>query len=185
MSPEARRFFGCLLPLILTAGICASCGLVAYSSQIFLLLEEVETRAMDGTLPPGEEVVVNNMAFWASDPVRGEVVLIGSPVGRTYRRVIAIPGDTIQVKEGTPRVNGVTLREPYASGEGENRSPVTLGAGEYFVLADNRDFEDSRQWGPLSREQIFGSVEFLRGDTIDTMAPVQTFDLTSQIEVDS
>ena len=162
MSPAARRFFGCALPAILTLGACLSCVLVAYASQAVMVRSVISGAEMAPALSPGITVFVDNTAFWARNPLRGEIVWMNAAEGRVFRRVLAIPGDWVVVAAGHVAVNGISVDEPFAAGTGPDAGPVTLGEDAYFVLADDRGAADSRVWGPIRRRDIFGSAAFTR-----------------------
>ena len=79
------------------------------------------------------------------------------------KRVIGLPGDTIEIIEGVLHINGEPLDEPYLDPARcrfmDTRPPRTLGPDEYFVMGDNRDrSNDSRSVGPIRRRAIRGKV---------------------------
>ena len=80
------------------------------------------------------------------------------------KRVIGVPGDTVVTHDdGTVTVDGVTLDEPYVNDHvNTNDQTWILGAGQYFVMGDNRgDSYDSRDWGPVPLGNILGKAEFV------------------------
>ena len=99
-------------------------------------------------------------------PRRGDVIVFRAPEspGRDFiKRVIGLPGDSIQIKEGAVLINGQRLDEPYITHTGtyswptNGSGPVTVPAGFLFVLGDNRDnSSDSHIWGLLPEENIVG-----------------------------
>ncbi|HEU5367745.1 MAG TPA: signal peptidase I [Ktedonobacterales bacterium] len=128
----------------------------------------VQTFRVDGeSMRPGltneEYVLVNKLAYLFSGPARGDVIVFHFPVNPAedfIKRVIGLPGDTIQVTPTQIIVNGDVLKEPYISAA-SNASPHTfkLGANEYFVMGDNRPFSsDSRSWGTVPRNYIIGKA---------------------------
>ena len=100
-------------------------------------------------------------------PERGEVIVFefpdvipSNPKRDFVKRVIGLPGETIEVKDGVPFVDGVVLEEPYlTTKDGSNGRKVELGAGEYYVIGDNRAHSnDSRRWGAVPEENLRGKV---------------------------
>ena len=100
-------------------------------------------------------------------PERGEVIVFefpdvipSNPKRDFVKRVIGLPGETIEVKDGVPFVDGVVLEEPYlTTKDHSNVRKVELGAGEYYVIGDNRAHSnDSRSWGAVPEENLRGKV---------------------------
>ncbi len=159
MSPRARRFFGCLLPLVLLAFGCASVALLAYGSQIAFQVLPVRDTAMAPVLEPGWRVLVNNTAFWARDPEPGSIVSLGAPTGQAFRRLVGLPGQTLQARGGTLYIDGQPSRiRDRAHGQLSDFGPLTLGRDEYFVLSEDRSAADSRSWGPIPRDRLYGAA---------------------------
>lgn len=85
------------------------------------------------------------------------------------KRVIAVGGDTIELKDGGVYVNGSLLQEPYIQGEtleqeGRVEYPLTLEEGQIFVMGDNREVStDSRSFGVVGKRQIKGKLLFYVG----------------------
>ncbi len=105
--------------------------------------------------------------FKTGDPQRGEIIVFKYPQDETkdfIKRVIGLPGETIEIKNKVVYINGAPLDEPYVRHTKANTLPVrdnfgpyTVPEGRYFMLGDNREgSHDSRWWGPVKREKIVG-----------------------------
>jgi signal peptidase I len=161
MSPTARRYFGCILPLLLCVFGCGTMLLLGYSAQVIFQLVRVPDDSMAPALAAGRQALVNNTDFWNADPSRGQVVSVRRPGGWAIRRVIALPGETVEVRNGRALVGGLACDGvPPSAGTGPDQPALRLAPGEYFVLADNRAFPDSRNWGPVQRSDLVGVVAF-------------------------
>ena len=113
----------------------------------------------------GQIKVGNKLAYMKHDPQRGDVVAVeyaGKQV-LLLKRVIAVPGETVQVVKGEILINNRPIEEPYARGKipasSGNRpgytDPIPLGADEYMILGDNRELSE----GYINkRPQILGKV---------------------------
>ena len=140
---------------------------------LFFFLVRLLTQSYhinDNSMQPGlsgdSYVTINKLAYLFRSPQRGDIVVFHLPTntGVDYlRRIIGLPGDTVQVESNHIIVNGTTLNEPYVS---TNATPIVnawkIPAGEYFVLGDNRPTSiDSRFWGPIPRSYIVGKAIFV------------------------
>lgn len=161
MSPNARRYFGCFLPLVLAVFGCATFFLVGNAGRIVFELRPMPDDSMTPLLRPGWMVFMNNAAYWADDPRVGDIVTVETPDGWALRRIVAVPGERVEVRRGRILVDGLERDPGYnPTGTGTDAEAVTLGDGEYYVMADNREATDSRTWGPIPRSAIFGSAIF-------------------------
>ena len=109
----------------------------------------VDGDSMIPTLVHNEDMLVEKMTYWFSDPLRGDIVICFYP-GYTescVKRVIGLPGETVAVKDGVITIDGEPIDES-AYWKGEiigDMDPVTVGAREVFVVGDNRNgSKDSR-----------------------------------------
>ena len=122
---------------------------------------------MQPTLQPGDRVVVDTRRYRDAPPAFGEIVVCDFGDGTLLvKRVVGVPGDTIELRGPALLRNGTLVAEQYLNPEVGMRlsdsRPLTLGADEFFVLGDFRgNSMDSRQRGPMARDQIFGRVEFI------------------------
>lgn len=120
----------------------------------------------------GDIVLVNRMIYDASKPKRGDIIVFkpnGNENARSYiKRIIGLPGETVQIKDGEIYIDGEKLEEKYETtaieDAGTASEEITLDGDEYFVLGDNRrNSEDSRMAdiGNVKRSEIEGKVWFV------------------------
>lgn len=133
--------------------------------------------SMEPGLENGQKVLINRYAYLLTSPKEGDVVAFlpnGNENSHYYvKRVVACPGDTVQIIDGRLYVNELQVdEEAYdkmaTAGIAEN--PIILGSDEYFVLGDNRNnSEDSRSAniGPVKGKDIIGKVWFHLGSKTD------------------
>jgi len=125
----------------------------------------VSGDAMDGTLSPGQITLVEKAVYYGSKPARGDIVGVKAPEGMIIRRVVALPGETIEIKNGVTYVNGEPLEEKYVLKKGGGDYPLTtIPDGAYFVMCDNRlNTDDSRTFGLIrnTRSLIVGKVSYI------------------------
>ena len=125
----------------------------------------VHGDAMRGTLIEGEVALVKKSVYYSQKPARGDIVAVNSPEGLLIRRVVALPGETIEIKAGATYVNGEPLDESYVSEKDGGDYPLsTIPDGAYFVMGDNRlNTDDSRSFGLIrnTRSLIIGKLDFI------------------------
>jgi signal peptidase I len=154
----------------------------------------VEGSSMDPTYASGQYVLVNKLLYARLNfeplekvlpfldlddtsrhlfrgPKRGEVIVFHPPLPNStdrdfIKRVIGLPGEHVQVKDGRVSINGRALEEPYLNNVqtfcGGQWCDVTLGGDEYFVMGDNRtNSSDSRLWGPIHENKVIGKAWFI------------------------
>ncbi|MCI8400700.1 MAG: signal peptidase I [Lachnospiraceae bacterium] len=151
--------------------LTAVMALAAFVVLFFCDRVTITGHSMEPHLTAGDVVLVNHVQYHFADPQRFDVIVFekennGAP--RKYvKRVIGLPGETVQIINETIYING----SPLTGGDGIGHvtlsglagEAVVLGAGEYFVLGDNRDSsEDSRfaNIGNVRREEIEGCIWF-------------------------
>lgn len=127
--------------------------------------------AMEPAMGPGDIVYVDTSYFQTNPPKVGDVVLYNAKSiknGPTSKRIVALGGDTIQIKDGKLVVNGLVVGEPYLKPGGAttpySRSwgPAKLSAGCIFLLGDYRDHsQDSRVDGCSTAADLVGLVEYV------------------------
>jgi signal peptidase I len=139
---------------------------VLLTAAIFLVVNaatgrfRIEGDSMEPNLHNGEYVLIDKVSYLLHAPERGDVVVFTPPnESRDYiKRVIGLPGDTVQVTGGQVYVNGVLLDEPYLTGYVNNDMPArVVEEGRYFVMGDNRNnSSDSRTFGSITPQSIVG-----------------------------
>ena len=164
---------------------------------------EVQQSSMQNTLYEGQRLIENKLEYYYSKPQRGEIVIINTTSkkgggkellactkdfltsfqkdpqeddGRLVKRVIGIPGDTIDIIDGKVSINGEIYEEPYVTSETDPHSmefPITIPKDEYFVLGDNRSVSmDSRDIGLIDIANIEGRA-VLRVWPFDKIGPLK------------
>lgn len=123
----------------------------------------VEGFSMEPNLHTGQYILVDKMSYRMGDPDRGDVVVIRFPLDprRDFvKRVIALPGETIEIRDRRVLVDGRALNEPYIRVPGSYRyEKKQVPENHYYVLGDNRDnSHDSHIWDWLPREYIIGKA---------------------------
>ncbi len=147
----------------------------------------VEGSSMQSTLEDGQYLLVNKIVYLRFDrdtvagllpfiddsadsdesvfafhePRRGEVIIFRYPrdPSRDFvKRVIGLPGDTVEIRRGQVFVNGIPLDEPYIThADRRTKAEIRVGQESYYVLGDNRGAsQDSRDWGPVPAENVIG-----------------------------
>ena len=126
---------------------------------------EVQSISMEPTLHEGQYLIVSKFTYWFHPPQRGDIVVLDPPDHRStipyIKRVIGLPGEHVEVRDGRVWINGVALNEPYVSGPALYQDDIVLGPEEYLVLGDNRNnSSDSHVWGTLPGENVIGKTIF-------------------------
>ena len=131
---------------------------VAYVAN--LRLYTIPTASMAPALAPGDRISVDSRG---GVPKRGEIWVFSMPNGTTLvKRVIGLPGETIEVTGGRVLIDDGPIAEPYVVVPMTYAMPpVRLGADEYFMLGDRRNgSNDSHVWGPLPKDRLVGRAEY-------------------------
>jgi signal peptidase I len=131
---------------------------------------KVEGTSMMPALTDQERIFINKFTyrFGIGDIERGDMVVFSFPhdPGKSYiKRVIGLPGDVVEIDRGTVIVNGRPLEEPYVPAEFRDHQSMDrrkIPPGQFYVLGDHRSSSnDSRSWGTVERESIYGKAVFV------------------------
>jgi signal peptidase I len=137
---------------------------VTFIGQAF----RVEGTSMQPLLEHGERIIVNKLVYRYHKIARGDVVVFWYPLDphvSFIKRVIALPGDVVEIRNGALFVNERPVEEPYLHGtafrDRSNVPPTEVKPGHYFVLGDHRGAShDSRKWGEVPEKYIYGKALF-------------------------
>jgi len=127
--------------------------------------------AQDCSARLADRLLANRLFLRYREPERGEVIVFDTPpeaesrcgAGGTFvKRLVVLPGETWEMRDGVVYVNGRRLHEPYVDQErrgGDTRPSETVPPGYYVMLGDNRTMScDSRSWGAVPRDNLIGTV---------------------------
>lgn len=133
----------------------------------------VEGLSMYATLDNNDYLIANKIDYRLHPPQRGDIIILRPPTDNSkdfIKRVIALPGERLLIRDGFVYINGHKLDEPYlpeAWTTLNNPAPWSVGDGavipanDYFVMGDNRNrSQDSRIFGPIGRDRIDGRAWF-------------------------
>lgn len=128
---------------------------------------KVEGISMEPALVDQERIFINRFVYRFGEINRGDIVVFVFPHDKSksfIKRVVGLPGETVEIRSGIVYVNGAALKEPYLDRSGWDRSSypsVKVSEGYYFVLGDHRSSShDSRSWGLVPRANIYGKAVF-------------------------
>lgn len=127
----------------------------------------VEGDSMDPTLQDGERVIFNKFVYLINEPNRGDIVIIHRPEKNYVKRIIGLPGETIEIKDHKLYINNELHNQTFLTEDAKNHTgnygPITVPKGRYFVMGDNRSIsKDSRNGlGFIMEDEIIGRSEFI------------------------
>jgi len=159
---------------------------------VFLILQTtiqssiVEGSSMLPGLENGQRLIVAKAVYHFRQPQRGEIIIVHPPIAPSkqwVKRVIGLPGDTVEVKNHTVYVNNIALDEPYINEKPNyTMAPYTVEEGNYFVMGDNRNNStDSHLRWTVPEENIVGEV-WLRLWPLDTWGLIHGYPLELELK---
>lgn len=126
---------------------------------------EVQYSCMLPNIQDGDWIIVGKLAYRVGEPHRGDVLVFDPPefLNSEYpfiKRLIGLPGEVVEIHDGTVYIDGVPLKEDYLNGRpGYTVEPLTVPDGQYFVLGDNRNSaNDSHNGWFVSEENLIGKA---------------------------
>ncbi|MDO8589038.1 MAG: signal peptidase I [Armatimonadota bacterium] len=160
--PSSRASIGRLLPSVAREAVKT----VALTALVFLFTVsfiaqgyEVFGNCMDPNLRTGERLLGSKLAYRLHMPSRGDIVVFKCPANESQiyvKRVIGLPGELVEIRQGAVYVNGRRLRESYLiHAPHGSYGPSLIKPGRLFVMGDYRDCSnDSRYWGQLALSEV-------------------------------
>ncbi len=162
-----RRAFGCLIEIVETVVLTL---IIFFVIQTFVAQPyQVQQDSMERTVEPDQYVLVDKLTPRFDQYSRGDIVVFDPPPGWSedgqnipfIKRVIGLPGDTVEVRDGAVWVNGMKLAEPYvydgAPTIAYQETHWVVPAGDLFVMGDHRAVSrDSRAFGPIPISSVIG-----------------------------
>ncbi len=159
---KSRRKQGYEWLVLVAASLAVALFVRAFLIQAFYIPSE----SMVPTLLTNDRVLVNKLSYHLHDVHRGDIVVFDAPPGAAtaqvkdlIKRVIGLPGDTIEGRNGSIFINGKPLDEPYLPPDVRSRDfpPAKVPPKDIWVLGDNRqDSRDSTFFGPITERSIVG-----------------------------
>jgi len=184
-----RRGHHSLLELVVI--VIVAIGLALLIQAFLIKPYRIPSESMEPTLDVGQRVLVSRFTYHVSTPDRGDIVVFHPPKGADsntcgapkpedqacakptperdsvnfIKRIVAVPGDTLSIRDGHAIVNGVRQNEdftrPCAPGTCNFPRPIKIPPGHFFMMGDNRgQSADSREWGPVPKKWIVGHAFF-------------------------
>ncbi|MFD2043931.1 signal peptidase I [Ornithinibacillus salinisoli] len=127
----------------------------------------VEGDSMDPTLENGERVIFNKIVYFIGEPARGDIIIIQRPQKNYVKRVIGLPGETIEIKDHKLFINDEQYEQTFITEEAINHTgnfgPIEIPEDSYFVMGDHRAIsKDSRNGlGFITEDEIIGRSELV------------------------
>jgi signal peptidase I len=144
-------------------------GLALFINKVIIYKVKVPSGSMETTIMTGDKVLTYRLAYLFGEPKRGDIVVFPFPDDESQdyiKRIIGLPGETIEGKEGVVYINGDPIDEPYINNhedtsEESTFGPYTIPDGCYFMMGDNRSISaDARYWENkfVTKDKIIGKA---------------------------
>lgn len=147
--------------------IVISLGAVWLIHNFIIFPVRIPSESMENTIMVGDRVMTYRLSYLFDDPERGDIIVFRFPDDETQdyiKRILGLPGETIEGKDGYVYIDGVKLEEPYVKELLDSDfGPYTVPEDSYFMMGDNRNVsEDSRFWDMkyVHRSKIKGKALF-------------------------
>lgn len=130
--------------------------------NVFFPRYAVLGASMEPGLHENDRLFVSNVEIITASIQRGEIVILASPRDgeSVVKRIIGLPGETVEIRDGMVYINGVALHEDYIQERSRRNGIWEVGENQYFVLGDNRNRSlDSSDYGPIEISRISGVVK--------------------------
>lgn len=142
--------------------ICVAIILSLLVRQYLFQPCQVKMSSMFPTLKENQMILVNKVEYKFHLPKRGDIVVFHSPFAKEsyVKRVIGLPGEELEIRNGIVFINGEKVEERYLQAETKGYfGPVQIAYGEIFVMGDNRSNSmDSREFGPILLNSVIGKA---------------------------
>ena len=160
-----REILSWVIPFVIALAVAM------FLKNYIIINADVPTGSMENTIMPGDRLIGNRLAYRSKSPERGDIVIFRYPDNEEelyVKRVIGLPGDTIDIEDGKIYINGSAepLQEDYLKEEWTVATgPYTFEVpkGSYFMMGDNRnDSWDARYWSNtyVTKDKILGKALF-------------------------
>ncbi len=162
--PRGKGLFREYIEAILVA-LVAALLIRTFVAQAF----RIPSGSMIPTLLVGDQLLVDKVTYHVRPPARGDIIVFKYPGDESrdfIKRIIGLPGDTVEVRARAVYINGAPLSERYAFHDAldhmriiprDDFGPAAVPSDKYFVMGDNREnSQDSRFWGFLERDKVIG-----------------------------
>lgn len=170
-NEKVKKIFSWVFSMALTLALAALTAVFLFQSVM------MQESSMEPTISVGDKFLINKIVYKIQEPKRGDIIVFKTNASEDaalhIRRVIGVPGDTVQIKEGRIWINGEIYNEgmdlPKMTNAGLAENAISLQSEEYFVLGDNRNNSEDSRYGDI------GLVEekFITGKIWFKISPVK------------